>query len=255
MANSILALVKNLKQCRSEIWTSKLTLPWNQTPWKYVKTCSKGESNVSNVILKNYSLYKCYTATSRHWAQLGLPTRNNFCNCPLLGHDIQLQATLHFLHWRCTGDTRFWHFGKVWSDHSIHFCSLYYWFILCFMWFVFVPLSPANHEQKLINVVFSLIFIIVKLSIYSLRPGTSMALPVSSRPSPSISPSSWRFSCISFHCCLDSTAFVRRISGMAPERFKSPRPKWSYPMLSHTIPNHGFVSVHSDWIMWFCWFP
>ena len=61
-----------------------------------------------------------------------------------------------------------------------------------------------------------------------------------SRPSPSISPSSWRFFCISFHCCLDSTAFVRRISGMAPERFKSPRPKRSYPMPSSIYPQSWF---------------
>ena len=149
-----------------------------------------------------------------------------------LGHDIQLQATLNFLHWRCILER---------SDQTTRcfFVSLYYQFILCFMWFVFVPLSPespANHEQKLINVVCFHWFSSVKLSSCSLRPGTSMALPVSSRPSPSISPSSWRFFCISFHCCLDSTAFVRRISGMAPERFKSPRPKHSYPMLSHAIP-------------------
>ena len=70
--------------------------------------------------------YKCYTATSWHWAQLGLPTRNNLCNCPqgpqmpcvFLGHDVQLQATLHFLHqmqdWRHNKSR---HFGKqVWSD-------------------------------------------------------------------------------------------------------------------------------------------
>lgn len=33
-------------------------------------------------------------------------------------------------------------------------------------------------------------------------------------PIPTFRGSSWRFVCISFHCCRDSTAFVRRISGM-----------------------------------------
>ena len=132
------------------------------------------------------------------------------------------------------------HFGKVWSDHSMLFCqfilSIYSVFhVICFCPIIsWISCKPWTETYKCC--VFSLIFIIVKLSSCSLRPGTSMALPVSSRPSPSISPSSWRFFCISFHCCLDSTAFVRRISGMAPERFKSPRPKHSYPMLSHAIP-------------------
>ena len=46
-------------------------------------------------------------------------------------------------------------------------------------------------------------------------------LPCHSRATPVTSQchSSWRFFCISFHCCLESTAFVRRISGMAPRKF------------------------------------
>lgn len=41
-------------------------------------------------------------------------------------------------------------------------------------------------------------------------------------PTPTFRGSSWRFVCISFHCCRDSTAFVRRISGMELKEPKAP---------------------------------